>query len=97
MVLVDPSLVRPVKVHIVDPQFREGVQTLLVMLNGILVPVVVLFVRSLGTRQRISPDVLLLLPSTSHSARGSAKGTKGEVEGARGGAHNGSQTSGDHK
>jgi len=61
-VLVDPSLVRPVRVHVVDPQVREGVQTLLVLLSGILVPVVVLFVRSLGTRKRISPDVLLLLP-----------------------------------
>ncbi|WMV46730.1 hypothetical protein MTR67_040115 [Solanum verrucosum] len=66
MVLVDPSLVRPVRVHIVDPQVREGVQTLLVMLSGILVPVVVLFVRSLGIRQRISPDVLSLLPSLDH-------------------------------
>lgn len=59
MVLVDPALVRPIGIHIVDLKVNEGVQTLLVTLSWVHVPVVVLFVRSLGTRQRITPDVLL--------------------------------------
>ncbi|KAK4736726.1 hypothetical protein R3W88_000423 [Solanum pinnatisectum] len=47
MVLVDLDLVKMVKVCIVDPQVKEGVQTLLVTLSVVLVPVVILFVRSL--------------------------------------------------
>ncbi|KAH0650474.1 hypothetical protein KY284_030386 [Solanum tuberosum] len=62
MVLMDLALVRPVGVHIVDLKVKEGVQTLVVTLSWVQVPVVVLFVRILGTRKRIALDVLLYCP-----------------------------------
>ncbi|KAG5594900.1 hypothetical protein H5410_036132 [Solanum commersonii] len=59
---------------------REGVQSLLVTLIRVLVPMVVFIQRSFVTKQNIFPD----------SARGSVKGTKGGAWGARGGARSGS-------
>lgn len=54
MMLVDPDLVRPVKVRIVDLQVREGANTLLVTLSRVQVFVVILYARIFYVRQRIS-------------------------------------------
>ncbi|KAG5610854.1 hypothetical protein H5410_022135, partial [Solanum commersonii] len=58
-------------------------------------PVVILFVRSWGTRQRIAPNTTRSTPAiatrgTSHSTKGGDKGTKGGAQRARDSARRGS-------